>query len=343
MYASGTILKNPIQIEQRPIQPKPKEQKEVFVPTRKPEPATVQIPKPPAPTSNIGLSYQIGTSQAREPKVYSPPVRNPPSDTPDPGFKSIQLSQNENIVLYLRRYDSKTKTQELIFEDIFLHENVSGTIKINYVNPLPENRRQRFEILGRNPLVCVHLDVKNKKSKLVIMDIKKVQDPNFYEVVYDLNRSIELSYISESDSEPLLNLTAKTTDGEYYFVQMSKDHLNVYDKNLKLVKKLEFEQEIATIDTLTQKDYYLLAIGTQDNNKQGDLFIYELAKDSVFKSRKPIYVNYGGNYNYRTVKILDNSQVVLIGINQELDHPAIKCKSFGLSGMDKGTAKLLQV
>ena len=289
---------------------------------------------PAAPSSQYGLVFDIGSNQSREPKVY-------PKDPQDKAFKDVQISQNESIVLYVRHIDFRTKTQEIIFEDIFHRDIISGTITINYASQLPENTRQRFELFGRNPLICVQLDTKLRKSKLVIMDIKKVEEPNKYAVTYDTNRAIELSYISESDSEHELNLIAKTTDGALLFVQVSKRCLRVYLRDLSFVEEFNYGREIATLDTLTQKGYYLLAVATQDNNNPGDLFIYEFNVSEKVKisPRTPIYVNYGGNYNYRTVKILNNSQVVLIGINQEQENPAIRCISYGLSGSDKGTRK----
>lgn len=275
--------------------------------------------------------YNTATNQAREPKIRSNDKEIP--------FKDVQISQNESIVLYVRHIDFKTKTQELIFEDLYFRDTISGTIIINYASQLPENYRQRFELIGRNPLICVQLDTKMRKSKLVIMDIKKIEDPNKYAVTYDANRAIELTYISEDNEDILFNMISKTTDGLFLFVQVSKKVLRVYLRDMSFVEEITFAREIATIDTLTQKDYYLLAVATQDQVHPGDLYIYEFTLGSKVKisPRKPIYVNYGGNYNYRTVKILNNSQVVLIGINQEQDNPAIKCISFGLSGSDKGT------
>lgn len=293
---------------------------------RPPQITAPTIEKKIAPTEKYGLVLPTDPNALREPKISS--------KTKTMEFKGIQLSQNENLVLYFKAVDLKTRTQEIIFEDIFQRDTVSGTINVTYTKALPNNYKQRFEIIGNNPLICVQIDTARSTSKLVIMDIERTETPGQYHVTFDTDRAIDLGYIDETQ----LNLIGKTSNGEIWFVQYSKKCVHVYLKNRKLLEELTFDSEIASIDTLTQKDYYLLAIVTQDDHKRkGDLFIYEfnpLTKAII--PRKPIYVNFGGNYNYRTVKILNNTQIVMIGINQDQEIPSIRCISYGLSGSDKG-------
>lgn len=293
---------------------------------RKPQAPAPTIEKITAPTEKYGLLLPTDSNALREPKISS--------KTKEMQFKGIQLSQNENLVLYFKTVDLKTRTQEIIFEDIFQRDTVCGTINVTYTKPLPNNYKQRFEIIGTNPLICVQIDTSKSTSKLVIMDIERSETPGQYHVTFDTDRAIDLGYIDDTQ----LNLIGKTSNGEIWFVQYSKKCVHVYLKNRKLLQELTFDSEIASIDTLTQKDYYLLAIVTQDDHfRKGDLFIFEFnPQTKAVSPRKPIYVNFGGNYNYRTVKILNNTQIVMIGINQDQEIPSIRCISYGLSGADKG-------